>query len=77
MLTLQVPATLDPTRAYFTDSTEIMNLVTRALTQYAYNPENEQMELVPDMATDLGRPQRGQHRVDVHAEGRPQVRGRH
>jgi peptide/nickel transport system substrate-binding protein len=56
VLTIQVPATLDPTRAYFTDSTEIMNLVTRALTQYAYNPENGEMELVPDMATDLGTP---------------------
>ncbi len=56
VLTLQVPATLDPTRAYYTDSTEIMNLVTRALTQYAYNPENGEMELVPDMATDLGTP---------------------
>jgi peptide/nickel transport system substrate-binding protein len=56
VLTTQVPATLDPTRAYYTDSTEIMNLVTRALTQYAYNPETKDMELVPDMATDLGRP---------------------
>jgi len=56
VLTVQVPATLDPTRAYFTDSTEIMNLVTRALTQYAYNPENGEMELVPDMATNLGVP---------------------
>ncbi len=54
--TVQVPATFDPTRAYFTDSTGIMNLVTRALTQYAYNPDTEDMELVPDMATDLGRP---------------------
>ena len=58
MLTVQVPATFDPTRAYFTDSTGIMNLVTRALTQYAYNPENGDMELVPDMATDLGVPTR-------------------
>ena len=56
VLTLQVPATLDPTRAYFTDSTEIMNLVTRALTQYAYDPETGEMILIPDMATDLGRP---------------------
>ena len=56
VLTVQVPATFDPTRAYFTDSTGIMNLVTRALTQYAYNPETEDMQLVPDMATDLGRP---------------------
>jgi peptide/nickel transport system substrate-binding protein len=54
--TAVVPATLDPTRAYFTDSTEIMNLVTRALTQYAYNPDTKDMELIPDMATDLGRP---------------------
>ena len=46
----------DPTRAYFTDSTEIMNLVTRALTQYVYDPETNDMVLVPDMATDLGRP---------------------
>jgi peptide/nickel transport system substrate-binding protein len=56
VLTVQVPATFDPTRAYFTDSTGIMNLVTRALTQYAYDPETEDMQLVPDMATDLGRP---------------------
>jgi len=56
VLTIQVPATLDPTRAYFTDSTEIMNLVTRALTQYVYDPETDDMILAPDMATDLGRP---------------------
>jgi peptide/nickel transport system substrate-binding protein len=56
VLTLQVPATLDPTRAYYTDSTEIMNLVTRALTQYAYDPESGEMILIPDMATDLGQP---------------------
>ncbi len=56
VLTLQVPATLDPTRAYYTDSTEIMNMVTRALTQYAYDPETGEMILVPDMATDLGHP---------------------
>ena len=52
--TVNVPATFDPTRAYYTDSTAILNLVTRALTQYAYNPETKDMELVPDMATDLG-----------------------
>ena len=28
----------------------------RALTQYVYDPESNDMELVPDMATDLGRP---------------------
>ena len=51
-----VPFTLDPTRAYYTDSTSILNLVTRALTQYSYDPESGQMVLVPDMATDLGTP---------------------
>jgi len=51
-----VPATLDPTRAYYTDSTAILNMVTRALTQYVYDPESEDMVLAPDMATDLGTP---------------------
>src|SRR5689334_16536150 len=52
--TVNVPATLDPTRAYYTDSTAILNLVTRALTEYAYDPDTNDMVLVPDMATDLG-----------------------
>jgi peptide/nickel transport system substrate-binding protein len=52
----QVPFTLDPTRSYYTDSTAIMNMVTRALTQYVPDPETGDMVLVPDMATDLGRP---------------------
>ncbi|MDN5855729.1 MAG: ABC transporter substrate-binding protein, partial [Actinomycetia bacterium] len=51
------PATLDPTRTYYTDSVEILSsLVTRSLTQYRYNAETEQMELVPDMAVGLGQP---------------------
>src|SRR5664279_3409013 len=55
VLTAVAPSTLDPTRAYFTDSTAIMSdLVTRSLTQYVY--KNGEMVLVPDMATDLGRP---------------------
>ena len=33
-----------------------MNLVTRALTQYVYDPETNDMVLAPDMATDLGTP---------------------
>src|SRR5919112_1616034 len=38
VLTNQVPAYLDPTQAYFTDSTAILSdLVTRSLTQYAYD----------------------------------------
>jgi peptide/nickel transport system substrate-binding protein len=54
--TVNVPATLDPTRAYYTDSTAILNLVTRALTQYVYDPDTNDMVLTPDMATDLGQP---------------------
>ena len=56
VLSSVVPFTFDPTRAYYVDSTAIMNLVTRALTQYVYDPETEDMVLAPDMATDLGRP---------------------
>ncbi len=56
VLTAVVPFTLDPTRAYYTDSTSIMNMVTRALTQYVYDPETNDMVLAPDMATDLGQP---------------------
>jgi peptide/nickel transport system substrate-binding protein len=57
VLTLQVPAYLDPTQAYFTDSTAILSdLVTRSLTQYAYDEDSNDMQLIPDMATDLGRP---------------------
>jgi peptide/nickel transport system substrate-binding protein len=56
VLTAVAPHTLDPTRAYYTDSTAILDLVTRALTQYVYDPESQDMVLVPDMATDLGRP---------------------
>ena len=51
------PATLDPTRTYYVDSYSILSsLVTRSLTQYRFNPETEQMELVPDMAVGLGEP---------------------
>jgi peptide/nickel transport system substrate-binding protein len=57
VLTANVPSTLDPTQAYYTDSTAILSdLVTRSLTQYAYNEESDDMQLIPDMATDLGRP---------------------
>jgi len=57
VLTNQVPATLDPTRAYYTDSTAILSdLVLRSLTQYAYDADSNDMQLIPDMATDLGRP---------------------
>jgi peptide/nickel transport system substrate-binding protein len=57
ILTANAPSTLDPTRAYYTDSTAILSdLVTRSLTQYKYNPDTKDMQLIPDMATDLGRP---------------------
>jgi peptide/nickel transport system substrate-binding protein len=55
MLTAVAPTTLDPTRAYYTDSTAILNLVTRGLTGFQ-RQEDGSMTLVPDMATDLGRP---------------------
>ena len=57
VLTAVAPSTLDPTQAYYTDSTAILSdLVTRSLTQYAYNEETDDMQLIPDMATDLGQP---------------------
>ena len=57
VLTAVAPSTLDPTQAYYTDSTAILSdLVTRSLTQYAYNEETNDMQLIPDMATDLGKP---------------------
>src|SRR5687768_16574388 len=57
VLTANVPSTLDPTQAYYTVSTAILSdLVTRSLTQYAYNEESNDMQLIPDMATDLGQP---------------------
>jgi peptide/nickel transport system substrate-binding protein len=57
VMTAVAPSTLDPTQAYYTDSTAILSgLVTRSLTQYAYNEETDDMQLIPDMATDLGRP---------------------
>lgn len=57
VLTAVAPSTLDPTQAYYTDSTAILSaLVTRSLTQYAYNEETKDMQLIPDMATDLGQP---------------------
>ena len=57
VLTAVAPTTLDPTQAYYTDSTAILSdLVTRSLTQFVYDPTSDDMQLVPDMATDLGRP---------------------
>ena len=48
---------IDPSDLYYTDTNAIMtSLVTRQLTQYAYDAESGQMILVPDLATDLGTP---------------------
>jgi peptide/nickel transport system substrate-binding protein len=57
VMTVNVPSTLDPTQAYYTDSTAILSdLVTRSLTQYVYDADTNDMVLIPDMATDLGQP---------------------
>jgi peptide/nickel transport system substrate-binding protein len=49
--------TMDPTDAYNADPQSILSsLVTRSLTQYVYDPNRRTMVLVPDLATDLGRP---------------------
>lgn len=48
---------MDPTEAYNPIPASILSgLVTRSLTQYAYDPEQNSMILVPDLATDLGTP---------------------
>jgi peptide/nickel transport system substrate-binding protein len=51
------PTTLDPTAAALPDTISILRgLVTRSLTQYVYDPAQQGMVLVPDIATDLGTP---------------------
>ena len=48
---------MDPTEAYYINTGSILtNLVTRSLTQYVYDPDTGDMVLIPDLATDLGRP---------------------
>ncbi len=47
--------TLDPAETYQRDTLSIESgLVTRSLTQYTYDPVTRQMNLVPDLAVDLG-----------------------
>jgi peptide/nickel transport system substrate-binding protein len=49
--------TMDPTEAYYTNTSSILSgLVTRSLTQYVYDPKSKGMILVPDLATNLGVP---------------------
>ncbi|MGH3472591.1 MAG: ABC transporter substrate-binding protein, partial [Nocardioidaceae bacterium] len=51
------PNTFDPTDAYYVDSSSILEgLVTRSLTQYQYDPKTGNFLLVPDLATNLGVP---------------------
>ncbi len=51
------PPDLDPTNGWSVTGNSIQQaLVSRSLTQYAKNPETGEMELVPDLATDLGTP---------------------
>ena len=54
---IYLTTTLDPTEAYYTDSGSLLtNLVVRSLTQYSYDEKTKNMVLVPDLATDLGTP---------------------
>ncbi|MDN5893816.1 MAG: ABC transporter substrate-binding protein [Nocardioides sp.] len=49
--------TMDPAEAYYVNTASILTgLVTRSLTQYAYDEESGQMTLIPDLATGLGTP---------------------
>jgi peptide/nickel transport system substrate-binding protein len=51
------PADLDPTNGWSVAGNAIQQALTsRSLTQYAKNPDTGAMELVPDLATDLGTP---------------------
>jgi peptide/nickel transport system substrate-binding protein len=57
VMTAGAPTTFDPTQAYYTDSTAIdSDLVLRSLTMYRYNPQTKDMQLIPDLATNLGTP---------------------
>ena len=50
-------APLDPSTNYFTDTVGVSSgLITRSLTQYVWDPESDGLVLIPDLATDLGRP---------------------
>jgi len=51
------PNDLDPTNGWSVTGNSIQQALThRSLTQYARNPETGGMELIPDLATDLGTP---------------------
>ena len=47
--------TMDPSEAYYVHTGAILSsLVTRSLTQWAFDPESNTVTLVPDLAVDLG-----------------------
>ncbi len=49
--------TMDPTEAYYVNTGSILSgLVTRSLTQWSYDKKSGEMILIPDLATDLGTP---------------------
>jgi len=49
--------TMDPTEAYYVNTSSILSgLVTRSLTQYVWDDQAKDMILIPDLATDLGTP---------------------
>ncbi|MFC6149954.1 MULTISPECIES: ABC transporter substrate-binding protein [Mumia] len=55
VLSASVPDSLDPAQASFVDTRSVLSgLVTRSLTQFRRDPVTGDMELVPDLATDLG-----------------------
>jgi peptide/nickel transport system substrate-binding protein len=48
---------IDPSNLYYTDTSAIGSaLLFRSLTQFKYDPKTKQMILIPDLATDLGTP---------------------
>ena len=48
---------MDPSEAYYVNTASILGgLVTRSLTQYVYDEKSGDMVLIPDLATDLGTP---------------------
>jgi peptide/nickel transport system substrate-binding protein len=50
------PSELDPQRSYWAYETNVHNLITRTLTTFRPEPGAAGSVLVPDLATDLGRP---------------------
>ncbi len=49
--------TMDPTDAYYVNTGSILkSLIIRSLTQYVHDEETGEMILIPDLATDLGTP---------------------